>query len=111
MKGISVFQRSISGFVASMFVLLLALAPLSVNAKTGSEQAKVQHEQSTATVNINKAGIDALSKTLTGVGKSKAGAIITYREQYGDFKSVDQLLEVKGIGKSTLERNRKRIEL
>jgi len=54
---------------------------------------------------------DAIAMALKGVGKSKAAAIVAYREQYGHFKSADQLLEVKGIGKSTLEKNRNRIEL
>ena len=59
-----------------------------------------------AQVNINTASPAELAAALKGVGLSKAKAIVRYREQYGKFVSVDQLSEVKGIGKRTVERNR-----
>ena len=40
---------------------------------------------------------------LPGIGPSKAEAILTYREEHGPFQTVDQLLEVSGIGEVTLE--------
>lgn len=58
-----------------------------------------------AKVNINTASADELSNSLKGVGPAKAQAIIDYRTQYGPFKSVEELAEVKGIGPSTLEKN------
>jgi len=62
------------------------------------------------TVNINTAQIEDLA-VLKGVGESKAKAIITWREENGPFESVEQLLEVKGIGEATLALNRHRITL
>ncbi len=59
-----------------------------------------------AGVNINTATAAELSAALSGVGGSKAEAIIRYREQFGAFESVEELTEVKGIGTATLERNR-----
>ena len=52
-------------------------------------------------VNINSAGIDELT-TLPGIGESTAEAIIKYRNEIGFFKSVDELLEVSGIGEKKL---------
>ncbi|MEM8662278.1 MAG: helix-hairpin-helix domain-containing protein, partial [Pseudomonadota bacterium] len=49
--------------------------------------------------------------TLKGVGDTRAQEIVRYREQYGPFASVDELTDVKGIGKSTLDDNRARITL
>lgn len=52
-------------------------------------------------VHINKVDSSKL-ETLHGIGKKKAEAIISYRKQHGDFKSLDGLVKVKGISKSYL---------
>ena len=59
--------------------------------------------QASGKININQAGIDELM-TLTGIGPSKARNIIDYREQHGGFNSIEELLNVSGIGTSTYER-------
>lgn len=64
-----------------------------------------------ATVNINTASVEALSNALNGVGMTRADAVVAYREANGEFTSLDQLLNVKGIGRKTLEKNRDRIVL
>ena len=56
------------------------------------------------TVNINTADAATLA-SLNGIGESKAEAIIVYREANGPFESVEQLVEVKGIGSRTVEKN------
>ncbi len=50
-------------------------------------------------ININTATIEELS-SLPGIGPSKAGAIIEFREKYGLFESIEDLLYVPGIGES-----------
>ncbi|WP_034054336.1 ComEA family DNA-binding protein [Pseudomonas aeruginosa] len=60
-------------------------------------------------VNINTVDEAALIRGLNGVGEAKAGAILEYRAAHGPFVSVDQLLEVKGVGPALLEKNRARI--
>ncbi len=62
-------------------------------------------------VNINQASAAAIAKSLDGVGKSKAQAIVDWREAHGPFKKVDDLKHVKGFGKATIERNRSAILL
>jgi competence protein ComEA len=62
-------------------------------------------------VNVNKADAATLASSLDGIGPSKAAAIVSYRDEHGPFKSVDDLSHVKGIGPSTLERNRSAILL
>ncbi len=56
-------------------------------------------------VNINNADSDTLARELNGVGIAKARAIVDYREAHGAFASVDELLEVKGIGTAILQKN------
>ncbi len=64
-----------------------------------------------ATVNINAADAATLAAGLNGVGLSRAEEIVRYREAYGPFATVEELAEVKGIGESTLEKNRSVITL
>lgn len=59
----------------------------------------------TAQIDLNHASADELAH-LSGLGAVKSKAIIAYREQHGPFTSVDQLLEVKGIGPATLTKLR-----
>lgn len=54
-------------------------------------------------VNINTADEAALT-TLPGIGPAKAQAIISYREENGAFKAVEDLKSVSGIGDKTFER-------
>ncbi|HEB98652.1 MAG TPA: helix-hairpin-helix domain-containing protein [Thiotrichales bacterium] len=60
-------------------------------------------------VDINTASAEELAEALQGVGPSKAEAIVAYRKQNGPFRSVDELVEVKGIGEATIEANRDRL--
>lgn len=57
-------------------------------------------------VDVNTATAEELIKELHNVGASKAAAIIKYREDNGDFKSVDDLEKVRGIGRAIIEINR-----
>lgn len=60
----------------------------------------VSEDVSNGLVNINTASKDKLM-TLTGIGESKALAIIEYRKTNNGFKSKEELMEVSGIGEST----------
>lgn len=53
-------------------------------------------------VNINSASLEEL-ETLPGIGESKAKSIIEYRDKYGDFNSIEDILNVNGIGESLYE--------
>jgi len=62
-----------------------------------------------AAVNINTADLQTL-ESLPGIGASKAQAIIDYRTEHGNFKSIDDLKNVKGIGDKVLEKIKDQIE-
>lgn len=53
-------------------------------------------------ININQATQEEIEQ-LDGIGPGKASAIIEYREEHGRFESVEDLLNVRGIGEKTLD--------
>lgn len=55
-----------------------------------------------AVVNINTADTEALM-LLPRVGPSVAGRIVEFREQNGQFKAVEDLMLVRGVGEKTFE--------
>lgn len=99
------------GLIASP---LVSAAPQpDPNQSAAKPVAAVQQVQAnlTAAVNINNADAATLAEKLNGVGLKKAQAIVSYREQNGAFKSVEDLLNVQGIGQATLEKNRNLISI
>jgi len=50
-------------------------------------------------------------QTLTGVGPSKATAIIRYRTENGPFKSIEDLKKISGIGEKTFEKLKEEITI
>ena len=61
-------------------------------------------------ININTANKEQLMK-ISGVGKTKAEAIISYRDKNGDFKKKEDITKVRGIGKATFEKIKDKIEV
>ncbi|MBV4503478.1 ComEA family DNA-binding protein [Pseudomonas sp. BW13M1] len=92
---------------------LFAALPFTISAAPGVDSqpaaAVVSSLGQGNRVDLNKADSQTLQKALDGIGQSKAQAIIAYREANGPFTSVDELLEIKGIGSALLERNRDRL--
>jgi competence protein ComEA len=63
-----------------------------------------------AKIDINSADAKALT-AIKGLGEKKAEAIVEYRDKNGKFKSADDLLKVKGIGKKLLETIKEEVEV
>lgn len=57
-------------------------------------------------LNINTAAPSLLVERLPGIGPAKAKAIVSYREENGLFKTLDDLTDVKGIGPGILKKIR-----
>jgi competence protein ComEA len=67
--------------------------------------------QAAAPLDINKASAEEIAETLQGIGLKRAQDIVAFRSQHGPFKSIEQLLDVKGVGEKVLEKNRANIRL
>jgi competence protein ComEA len=78
-----------------------------------AEEAKVdpKYEGIEITVNVNTASAEELADLLTGIGLKKAQAIVEYREEKGNFESIESLTQVKGIGAAIVAKNQSRILL
>ncbi len=74
-------------------------------------QIQPQRLGEAVSININQATAQEITAKLDGIGRKKAQAIVQYRKHHGDFKKVDELMQVKGIGEKTLAKNRSRIRL
>ncbi|MEG0293799.1 helix-hairpin-helix domain-containing protein [Enterococcus sp.] len=69
-----------------------------------------QTPSSTSLININTADLNELQQ-LTGIGPSKAQAIISYREENGLFQRLEDLLQVTGFGEKTFEKLKNMIKI
>lgn len=67
-----------------------------------------QAAENVGKVNINTAGVEELT-TLDGIGEKRAEDIISYREQAGGFKSIDELMNIKGIKQAAFDKIKDKI--
>lgn len=58
---------------------------------------------------INTADASTIATALTDIGPAKAKEIVAYREMFGSFRALEELLAVSGIGAAALEKNSGRI--
>jgi competence protein ComEA len=90
------------------FLGMLALAPLGlaqVDTATTTDPVAIEAEQ----IDINHADAETIARVLVGIGMSRAEAIVAYREEFGSFASLEELMMVRGVGEVTLKNNQSRI--
>lgn len=102
------FYRTFIAAVAAMGLATAVFAADETTTTTTPADNNAQATQTTTTttsasatetkVDVNKATVKELMK-VKGLNRSKANAIVTYRKSHGDFKSLEDLKEVKGFKK------------
>ena len=112
------YAAALSFIVAVTLAFLAAVLYLTFGAnRTEQEGYTVQTERPAreeeiapvrVLVNINTATAEEL-ETVTGIGPVLAQAILDYRAEHGDFQTLDELLEVRGIGSAKLDAMRDEI--
>lgn len=111
-------KRQMKTLSITLFSVLLAVTThvsiaeeATIEKHSSTAVQEVKHETlHTETISLNKSSLEQLI-TLKGVGKKKAHAIISYRQQSGEFKEVNDLLNVKGIGIKVIEENQTRLKI
>ncbi len=81
-------RQLFTAFVLSLFMAVPALAAVNLNTATQAELESVK-----------------------GIGPGKAKAIIAYRDKNGSFKSIDELDQVKGFGKASVNKLKGQFEV
>ncbi|MDY0835418.1 ComEA family DNA-binding protein [Pseudomonas sp. SED1] len=104
------FSSLIFAFLTSISLATTAAPSTKPETPTPITTQMANVDQTTK-VSLNSADAETLRRDLFGIGAAKAKAIIAYRETNGPFTAIDELLEVKGIGKALLEKNRDRLEV
>jgi len=107
---LKIFEFSRKEFLATLFLMI------SILIGTGIKYAIDQHwwlpktevvdpdpESIKLKIDLNRAEWYELI-ILPGIGENKARAIVEYRKEAGNFKTIEQLCKVKGIGSETVKR-------
>ncbi|MBA6349177.1 MULTISPECIES: helix-hairpin-helix domain-containing protein [unclassified Colwellia] len=93
-----------------LICLTFTFSSLSFAESVGGNEPNANVNQIDERIDINHADIKTLS-LLKGIGMKKAAAIVKYRNENGKFISVEDLLNVKGIGGQILALNKSKLTI
>ncbi|MCP2071237.1 UNVERIFIED_ORG: competence protein ComEA [Pseudomonas lini] len=105
------FYSLLFALLTSASIAVIAAPTVKIETAVAPPATEVSAKPQGAKVDLNGADAATLQRELAGIGEAKAKAIVAYRESNGAFSSVEELLEVKGIGKALLDRNRDKLEV
>jgi competence protein ComEA len=105
------FYSLVFALLTSVSVATIAAPAAKLEVGNAPVVLEVSPKAQSGKVDLNQADAPTLQRELSGIGEAKAKAIVAYRESNGSFSSVDELLEVKGIGKAILDKNREKLQV
>lgn len=77
---------------------------------SSAEKTQPQAQASSSKIDLNQATVAVLSKSIHGIGVKRAEAIVNYRMKHGQFKSFEELSQIKGLGKKFVKEHFKELE-
>lgn len=93
-----------------IFACFLGFAAIA-QAETPEQVLNETHDELIIMVNINLDDAEKMATVLQGIGPARADAIVAYREEHGPFLTVDELLNIRGIGERTLAAIRHQLQV
>lgn len=93
---------------ATMFAVVLSFFIISLSTQAIAQDIKTiapppMTEPALKKISINKATAQELNGSFKGIGKKRAEAIVSYRDAHGGYHSVEDLAQVRGLGKAFVE--------
>ncbi|MBA2655505.1 MAG: helix-hairpin-helix domain-containing protein [Tatlockia sp.] len=83
---------------ASALLLFAIYLPLhAAKSQSYYQTTKATSASTSMKINLNKADLKSLSKSIKGIGPKRAEAIINYRREHGRFNSIKDLAKVRGF--------------
>lgn len=95
--------------IVAMGLPVLQAAP-AARTSTAAKSAAPNFETKGSAIDVNTADAEKLTE-LPGIGEALARRIVEYRKEHGPFKSIDDLLNVRGIGERMLDKLRDRVSV
>lgn len=97
--------------ISSIFVCSISIAYANPNQlEYEGESGATTPAELNERINVNEATYEDLVK-IKGLGPAKAKAILSYIEAHGDLVSLDELMEIRGIGKRLLAKLKMQLRL
>lgn len=91
-------------FIYNAFFIPEVPAEIYNSGNISGETPKVFTEKSDGKVNLNTAKRQELIEEIPGIGEKIADRIISYRKTYGEFKNIEEIMNVKGVGEKLFEK-------
>jgi competence ComEA-like helix-hairpin-helix protein len=106
-------SKFVSAFTFILFIIAIVVGFSGTSLATSEvkkDAKEILDKIPTEPVNINTADLDTLM-SLPGIGEKKAQDILSFRKSIGSFKSIEQLMEVPGIGEGIFKQIQKLIKI
>lgn len=94
---------------ANLFAVVLSLFIVSLPVQSASNQLSAAvvkpDKKPISKIDLNTADIKSLSQAVKGIGQKRAEAIVKYRQEHGNFKSIEELAQVRGLGQQFVKKH------